>query len=128
MGVAVDSLRLQQLTDEKSELEYKIKLVVQAREGLTRAGDDLLLLSIHVISLFRFGLGNKRPGHVRQVGESFGRGKALFRPRHVPHTFACECGRMQNGFEKSFRHSQEGVFCPIQIQGNDSHGLHCIRL
>ena len=42
MGVAVDSLRLQQLTDEKSELEYKIKLVVQAREGLTRAGDDLM--------------------------------------------------------------------------------------
>ncbi len=42
MGVAVDSLRLQQLTNEKSELEYKIKLVVQAREGLARAGDDLM--------------------------------------------------------------------------------------
>ncbi len=42
MGVAVDSLRLQQLTNEKSELEYKIQLVIQAREGLTRAGADLM--------------------------------------------------------------------------------------
>ena len=42
MGVITDSIRMQYLSNQKMDYEYKIQLVTQARMGLTRAGDDLM--------------------------------------------------------------------------------------
>ncbi len=42
MGVIVDTIRMQYLSNLKMDLEYKIQLVTQARMGLTQAASDLM--------------------------------------------------------------------------------------
>ena len=42
MGVIVDTIRMQYLSNVKMDLEYKIQLITQARMGLTQAASDLM--------------------------------------------------------------------------------------
>ncbi len=42
MGVIVDTIRMQYLSNVKMDLEYKIQLVTQSRMGLTQAASDLM--------------------------------------------------------------------------------------